>query len=190
MATGSSKATSPNTELDEDDLKLLYNTLYRIRKKYASLGIQIGLKKSEIDDIEAHKLDPGKSLLEVLSIGMNKAQPLTWNDIYSALRSECVDEGGLAERIRQKYGHLFVPESSTESESEQEHEIKSEKIKGVKKRAPKKQKGSNHRARVSKERERSSEDEGVRSRRHVQEVESEDEEDAVLSRKEKKEKVR
>ena len=51
MATGSSKATSPNTELDEDDLKLLYNTLYRIRKKYASLGIQIGLKKSEIDDI-------------------------------------------------------------------------------------------------------------------------------------------
>ena len=46
--------------------------------------------------------------------------------------------------------------------------------------------------RVSKERERSSEDEGietVRSRKHVQEVESEDEEDAVLSRKEKKEKV-
>ena len=99
MATGSSKATSPNTELDEDDLKLLYNTLYCIRKKYASLGIQIGLKKSEIDDIEAHKLDPGKSLLEVLSIGLNKAQPLTWNDIYSALRSECVDEGGLAERM-------------------------------------------------------------------------------------------
>ena len=190
MATGSSKATSPNTELDEDDLKLLYNTLYRIRKKYASLGIQIGLKKSEIDDIEAHKLDPGKSLLEVLSIGWNKAQPLTWNDIYSALRSECVDEGGLAERIRQKYGHLFVPESSTESESEQDHEIKSEEIKRVKKRAPKKQKGSYHRARVSKERERSSEDEGVRSKKHMQEVESEDEEDAVLSRKEKKEKVR
>ena len=190
MATGSRKLASPNTELDEDDLKLLYNTLYRIRKKYASLGIQIGLKKSEIDDIEAHKLDPGKSLLEVLSIGMNKAQPLTWNDIYSALRSECVDEGGLAERIRKKYGHLFVPESSTESESEQDHEIKSEEIKRVKKGAPKKQKGSNHRATVSKERERSSEDEGVRSRRHVQEVESEDEEDAVLSRKEKKEKVR
>ena len=190
MATGSSKATSPNTELDEDDLKLLYNTLYRIRKKYASLGIQIGLKKSEIDDIEAHKLDPGKSLLEVLSIGLNKAQPLTWNDIYSALRSECVNEGGLAERIRQKYGHLFIPESSTESESEQEHEIKSEEIKRVKMRVPKKQKGGDHRTRVSMERERSSEYEGietVRSKKHMQEEESED---AVLSRKEKKEKVR
>ena len=193
MATGSSKATPPNTELDEDDLKLLYNTLYRIRKKYASLGIQIGLKKSEIDDIEAHKLDPGKSLLEVLSIGLNKAQPLTWNDIYSALRSECVDEGGLAERIRQKYGHLFIPESRTGSESEQDHEILSEEIERVKKRSPKKQRGSDHQARVSKEQERSSEYEGtetVRSKKHVQEVESEDEEDAVLSRKEKKEKVR
>ena len=129
----------------------------------------------------------------MLSIGLNKAQPLTWNDIYSALRSECVDEGGLAERIRQKYGQLFIPESSTESESEQEHEIKSEEIKRVKMRAPKKQKGGDHRARVSMERERSSEDEGietVRSRKHVQEVESEDEEDAVLSRKEKKEKVK
>ena len=190
MATGSSKVASPNTELVEDDLKLLYNTLYRIRKKYALLGMQIGLKKSEIDDIGAQKLDPSMSLLEVLSVRVKKAEALTWNDIYNALRSECIDESKLAKEMWAK--HLFIPESSTESESEQEHEIKSEEIKRVKKRAPKKQKGGDHRARVSKERERSSEDEGtetVRSKKHVQEVESEDEEDAVLSRKEK-EKVR
>ena len=191
MATGSSKATSPNTELGEDDLKLLYNTLYRIRKKYALLGMQIGLKKSEIDDIVAQKLDPSMSLLEVLSVHVKKAEALTWNDIYNALRSECIDESKLAKEIWAE--HLFIPESSTESESEQEHEIMSEEIKRVKKRSPKKQKGGDHRARVSKERERSSEDEGietVRSRKHVQEVEREDEEDAVLSRKEKKEKVK
>ena len=191
MATGSSKATSPNTELDEDDLKLLYNTLYRIRKKYALLGMQIGLKKSEIDDIVAQKLDPSMSLLEVLSVRVKKAKALTWNDIYNALRSECIDESKLAKEIWAK--HLFIPESSTESESEQEHEIKSEEIKRVKNRAPKKQKGGDHRARVSKERERSSEYEGietVRSKKYVQEVESEDEEDGLLSRKEKKEKVR
>ena len=191
MATGSSKVASPNTELDEDDLKLLYNTLYRIRKKYALLGMQIGLKKSEIDDIGAQKLDPSMSLLEVLSVRVKKAEPLTWNGIYNALISQCIDESKLAKEIWAK--HLFIPESSTESESEQEHEIKSEEIKRVKKRVPKKQKGGDHRARVSKERERSSEDEGietVRSKKHVQEVESEDEEDAVLSRKEKTEKVR
>ena len=191
MATGSSKVASPYTELGEDDLKLLYNTLYRIRKKYALLGMQIGLKKSEIDDIGAQKLDPSMSLLEVLSVRVKKAEALTWNDIYNALRSQCIDESKLAKEIWTK--HLFIPESSTESESEQEHEIKSEEIKRVKKRAPKKQKGGDHRARVSKEQERSSEYEGtetVRSKKHVQEVESEDEEDAVLSRKEKKEKVR
>ena len=190
MATGSSKVASPNTELGEDDLKLLYNTLYRIRKKYALLGMQIGLKKSEIDDIGAQKLDPSMSLLEVLSVRVKKAEALTWNGIYNALRSQCIDESKLAKEIWAK--HLFIPESSTESESEQEHEIKSEEIKRVKNRAPKKQKGSDHRARVSKERERSSEDEGietVRSKKHVQEEESEDEEDAVLSRKEKKKKV-
>ena len=51
-------------------------------------------------------------------------------------------------------------------------------------------KGDNYGAKV---RERSSEYEGtetVRSKKHVQEVESEDEEDGVLSRKEEKEKVR
>ena len=193
MATGSSKATSPNTELGEDDLGALYKALYPARNSYRSLGLLIGVKIGEIESIESNKTDPGDRLLAILSVRLNKAEPLTWNEIDSALRSECVDKSRLADKLRQKYGHLFVPESSTESESEQEHEIKSEEIKRVKKRAPKKQKGGDHRARVSKEQERSSEYEGtetVRSKKHVQEVESEDEEDAVLSRKEKKEKVR
>ena len=188
MATGSSKATSPNTELGEDDLGALYEALYPARNSYKSIGLLIGVKIGEIENIESNKADSGDRLLAVLSVRVKKAEPLTWNDIYNALRSKCIDESKLAKEIWAK--HLFIPESSTESESEQEHEIMSEEIK---KGAPKKQKGSDHRARVSKERERSSEDEGietVRSKKHVQEVESEDEEDGVLSRKEKKEKVR
>ena len=191
MATGSSKVASPNTELGEDDLGALYEALYPARNSYKSIGLLIGVKIGEIESIESNKTDPGDRLLAILSVRVKKAEALTWNDIYNALRSKCIDESKLAKEIWAE--HLFIPECSTESESEQEHEIKSEEIKRVKKRAPKKQKGSDHRARVSKERERSSEDEGtetVRSRKHVQEVESEDEEDAVLSRKEKKEKVR
>ena len=193
MATRSSKVASPNTELGEDDLGALYEALYPARNSYKSIGLLIGVKIGEIENIESNKADSGDRLLAILSVRLNKAEPLTWNEIDSALRSECVDKSRLADKLRQKYGHLFIPESSTESESEKEHEIKSEEIKRVKKRAPKKQKGSDHRARVSKEPERSSEYEGietVRSKKHVQEVESEDEEDAVLSRKEKKEKVR
>ena len=72
---------------------------------------------------------------------------------------------------------------------ENKHEIKSKDILKTKEYASikKKSPGGDHRARVSKERERSSEYEGietVRSKKHVQEVESEDEEDSVLSRKE------
>ena len=116
MATWSSKAASPNTELG---LKALYEALYEIRSKYASFGIQLGLEKSEIDDIEAQKGDPGRYLLEILSICLKRAKPLTWNDIYNALTSKCVNESKLAEEIRAKY--LLVSDSS-ESKSKQEHE--------------------------------------------------------------------
>ena len=190
MATGSIKVASPNTELGEDDLGALYEALYPARNCYKSIGLLIGVKIGEIENIESNKADSGDRLLAVLSVRLNKAEHLTWNEIDSALRSECVDKSRLADKLKKKYGQLFIPESSTESESEQVHEIKSEEIKRVKKRSLKKERGSDHRARVSKERERSSEDEGIETVRSVQEVESEDEEDAVLSRKEKKEKVR
>ena len=121
MATGSSKAASPNTELG---LKALYEALYEIRSKYASFGIQLGLEKSEIDDIEAQKGDPGRYLLEILSICLKRAKPLTWNDIYNALTSKCVNESKLAEEIRAKY--LLVSDSSDESKSKQEHESEDE----------------------------------------------------------------
>ena len=122
----------------------LYKALYPARNSYRSLGLLIGVKIGEIESIESNKTDPGDRLLAILSVRLNKAEPLTWNEIDSALRSECVDKSRLADKIKKIYGHLFIPECSTESESEQEHEIKSEEIKRVKKRAPKKQKGSDH----------------------------------------------
>ena len=166
MATGSSKAASPNTELGEDDLGALYEALYPARNSYKSIGLLIGVNIGEIENIESNKKDSGDRLLAILSVRLNKAKPLTWNEIDSALRSECVDESRLSDTIRKKYGNFFIPDPSTESDSEQEHPT------------------GDHRARLSKE---SSEYEIVRSNKHVHEVESEDGEDSVLSRKEKKE---
>ena len=114
IATGSSNVASPNTKLG---LKALYEALFEIRSKY---GIQLGLEKNEIDDIEAQKGDPGRYLLEMLSICLKRAKPRTWNDIYNALTLKCVNESKLAEEIRAKY--LLVSDSSDESESKQEHE--------------------------------------------------------------------
>ena len=181
MATGSSEVALPNTRLDEKDLAELFEVLYPARNKCNRFGLQIGLGVDEIENIESIKTDSGDRLLAILSVRLNKDKPLTWNEIYSALRSKTVDKSGLAEEIKQKYGHLFI---STEREYEEEHEIKSKEILEVNKSAPRTQKGDDHRARVSMERERSSEYEGietVRSKKHVEEMESEDE---ALSRKE------
>ena len=167
MATGSSEVASPNTRLDEKDLAELHRVLYPARNKCNSFGLQIGLGFDEIENIESSKTDSGDRLLAILSVRLNKDKPLTWNEIYSALRSKPVDKRRLAEEIRQNF-------------FEREYETKN-----VKKRVPKTQKGGDHRARVSKERERSSEYEGIETVRyimkHVQEVESEGE---ALSRKE------
>ena len=151
MATGSSKAASPTTELGEKDLAELLRVLYPARHRCIYFGLQVGLEGEEIEGVENRYQNADDRLRAILSARLNKAKPLTWNEIDSALRSECVDKSRLADKLRQKYGHLFIPESSTESESEQEHEIKSEENKRVKMRAPKKQKESDHRARVSKE---------------------------------------
>ena len=181
MAAGSSEVASPNTELGKKDMAELHRVLYPARNKCIDFGLQIGLDDDEIENIESNKTDSGDRLRAILRVRLNEAKPLTWNEVYSALRSKSVGKSRLAEGIRRKYGHLFI--------NEEEHEIKSKEIIDVKKSAPKTQKGDDHWARVSKEGERSSEYEGietVRSKKHVQEVESEDEEDSVLSRKEKK----
>ena len=167
MATGSSEVASPNTRLDEKDLAELHRVLYPARNKCNSFGLQIGLGFDEIENIESNKTDSGDRLLAILSVRLNKDKPLTWNEIYSALRSKPVDKRRLAEEIRQNF-------------FEREYETKN-----VKKRVPKTQKGGDHRASVSKERE-SSEYDGIETVRyiimkHVQEVESEGE---ALSRKE------
>ena len=83
-------------------------------------------------------------------------------------------------------GEVGGREKRTQSlrKRESKHEIKSKDIlkpkeyASIKKKSP----GGDHRARVSKERERSSGIETVRSKKHVQEVESED----ALSRKDKR----
>ena len=126
MAIRSGEVASPNTELGEDDLGALYEALYPARNSY---GLLIGVKIGEIENIESNKTDSGDRLLAILSVRVKKAKPLTWNDIDSALRSDCVDESRLSDKIRKKYDHFFIPDPSTESDSEQEHEIKSEEIK-------------------------------------------------------------
>ena len=114
MATGSSQAASPDTELCEDDLGALHEALYSVRYKCRTFGLQIGLLLKEIKNIEKQEEDHGERLLEILSLRLNKATPLTWNDIDRALKSDSVNEKILADNIRAKYVHQPSPDPSTE----------------------------------------------------------------------------
>ena len=97
-------ATGSNTGLGEDDLGDLYEALYPIRKKYKSFGLQIKIKKSEIESIEAQYSDHGDRLLEILTVRTKQTPALTWNLIDKALRSQSVGEHQVADSIRECYG--------------------------------------------------------------------------------------
>lgn len=106
------EAASPDNGLGDDDLGDLHRALYPVRNKYKSLGLQIGVRIGEIECIESIYTDPGDRLLGILSVRVKKAEPLTWNDIDTALRLDCVGEGRTARDIQKKYGHLFMPEET------------------------------------------------------------------------------
>ena len=102
MATRSSKVASPNTELGGKDLAELVEVLHPARNKYFHFGLQIGLEDDEIESIENRYQNAYDRLRAILSVRLNKASPLTWNEIYSALRSRSVDKSRLADSRRNK----------------------------------------------------------------------------------------
>ena len=82
-------------------LKDFLEALCSISTKYKLLGIQIGVEKSEIDEIEAHR-SPKERLCEVLDVRLKQLPPLTWDDIDKALRSKTIGEQNLANEILEK----------------------------------------------------------------------------------------
>ena len=127
MATWSGKAASPGKELGENDLKYLYDALYPVRNKCRALGLQLGLVMRDIKAIE--QTDPGERLLEMLSVRLDKAEPLTWDDVDTALRSNSVGESKIADSIRREYGHFFSPDTSTPHQKYKEYIDKEDETK-------------------------------------------------------------
>ena len=97
-------------ELGDDDLKVLSQALYPVAKKYMLFGIQINVRMDEIEKIEKKCADSNECLAKILSTRLKQDPPLTWKDIYTALRAGPVGEGKLANDIKKEYGHLFSPD--------------------------------------------------------------------------------
>ena len=128
MATGSSREASPSSGLGEDDLGKIYNALYRVRTSYKPIGLQIGVKISEIESVESKHTDPGDRLLGILSIRVKKEDVFTWRDIQKALRSDCVGEGKVADEIQKKYVNPPVKQHEKQPQSDQTKKRKQKAI--------------------------------------------------------------
>ena len=90
-------------DLTEDDLATLHEALYGIRKKCVEFGLQIGVNKSDIENIEAQDSNLGRQLLEILTLRVKQSPALTWANIDKALRSCSVGEALLADKLQQSH---------------------------------------------------------------------------------------
>ena len=100
MASESSQATLPNTELGVKDISAFYEALCPVRAKYKFFGLQIGLA---LDEIETNYKDSEHCLLKVLSVRLKQEPALTCADIAKALRSRTVNECQLAKDFQRNF---------------------------------------------------------------------------------------
>ncbi len=78
--------------------------LYRARTKWRSIGLELDVDPSDLDDIEhQHKVAEGNS--RCLEEMLRKAHP-TVKSLLTALREVTVGEEGLADEIEKKYQNL------------------------------------------------------------------------------------
>ena len=155
MATGSSEATSPDTEFGIKDISALHEALCPVSAKYKFFGLQIGVDINEIKKIEANYKDSSDCLLEILCSRLNQEPALTCADICKALRSRSVNERQFANsfqsrfecqsmgdqnKVKNETGRESskkrkakkVSESATVSEKESEYESDSENVQSAK----------------------------------------------------------
>ena len=104
-------------DLTEDDLAALHEALYGIRKKCVEFGLQIGVKKSDIENIEAQDSNLGRQLLEILTLRVKQSTALTWAHIDKALRSCSVDSASLADKLQQRYSNRSDQDNLDEPDS-------------------------------------------------------------------------
>ena len=97
-------------DLSEDDINVVYDTLYVARAKWYDIGLQLKVKSTDLDAI-THESTSTTPLLEMLKRWLKSAEETTWTHIVEALRRPSVNELPLAQRISDKYcpkGELFA----------------------------------------------------------------------------------
>ena len=85
--------------LTSNDLPHLLNVLNSVASKCYCIGLQLGVKNTQIANIEFNYRKCEDQLREILVERLKQEPPLTWQDIVTALRADIVREHGLASEI-------------------------------------------------------------------------------------------
>ena len=128
MATGSSEATSPDTEFGIKDISALHEALCPVSAKYKFFGLQIGVDINEMKKIEANYKDSSDCLLEILCSCLNQEPALTCADLCRALRSEVVNMRQLANSFPSRFQCQSIGDQNKETERESGKKRKAERV--------------------------------------------------------------
>ena len=82
-----------------DGLREVRGLLYPVRRKWYDIGIELGLKIGELDNIKAAYSDHGECLTEMLKLWLKSTNPPpTWKAVGKCLESAPVHEMELAKK--------------------------------------------------------------------------------------------
>jgi hypothetical protein len=104
------------------DLKTVTNELGSVMAKYYSIGVQLGVPETKIEEIEMNYGTADRRFSEVIKFWLrgNTLVAVSWKSLVEVLESPFVGEKGLAKGLREK-GGMVVNETvgapgATESE--------------------------------------------------------------------------
>ena len=82
-----------------DDLREVRGLLYPLRRKWYDIGIELGLKIGELDNIKAAYSDHGECLTEMIKLWLKSTNPLpTWEALGECLEATPGHETELARK--------------------------------------------------------------------------------------------
>ena len=92
-------------DLDEDDIRVVYDILHAARAKWYEIGLQLGVKSADLDAI---RLESNNHLLDMLKRWL-RFPSATWPDIVEALRRPSVNDLHLARRVNNRHCPDYRP---------------------------------------------------------------------------------
>jgi len=75
-------------KFDEEDLKDLYNFLFKLSDRWFNIGVQLEVDTKDLESIRQHHIKHDDALREMLIIRLRKA--LDWGTVQAALLTQAV----------------------------------------------------------------------------------------------------